>query len=312
MTRQDRLLSVVIPSFNDAPIIRPFHAAIVAELEGQSRWRWEIVYVDDGSSDESPDILRTLANADPRVTALILLHNFGQQRALFAGLDHARGDVVVIIDGDYQYEPSTILALADAIGPDVDMASGIRRDRADPAGDKFFSAIGNRLLALILESKLTDYGSAKGFARPLVDRVLKMRHHFSDVLPAALSMRPRVAEVVVAHRPRPHGRSHWNVWMRALLLVDTFVQYGHRRTDLALKGGTALVALAILCALLAPVAPGPWYAWIAAAAYAFALGVGAIAWTLAMRYIVRIYRNGMSGEPYIVREKIGGRTPDAG
>jgi glycosyltransferase involved in cell wall biosynthesis len=304
-----QLLSVVIPSYNDAPIVRKFHAAIVAELDKQSHWRWEIVYVDDGSSDDSPDILRDLAAADPRVSALLLLHNFGQQRALFAGLDHARGDVVVTIDGDYQYEPSAILILAGAIGPDVDVVSGIRRERNDPAIDRFFSAIGNAMLRSTLEAKLEDFGSAKAYSRETVERIRLMRHRHSDVLPAAMSLRPRIAEVAVPHLPRPHGRSHWNVWMRVMVLVDTFLLYGQRRTDFALKIGVAMIALAPLLALAGVFAPGPWIAWAAAGVYTATVGGAFVAWTILLRYVVRIHRNDVSDLPYIVREKMGGAPP---
>ena len=299
-----RLLSIVIPSYNDAPIIRPFHAAIVGELERQSRWRWEIVYVDDGSIDNSREILKEIAAADRRVTALFLLHNFGQQRALFAGLEHARGDVVVTIDGDYQYEPSAILALAEGIKDGVDLVSGIRRLRNDPIANVFFSAIGNAVLRSVLGTRLEDFGSAKAYSRALVDRVLLMRHRHSDVLPAALSLRPRVAEVVVEHRRRPYGHSHWNVWMRIMILVDVFVLYGHRRTDLALKLGMAAILAAPLLALAGSVAPGPWWMWLIAGVYTATVGVGFIAWTLLLRYVVKIHRNDVSGEPYVLAEKV--------
>lgn len=304
-----RLLSIVVPSYNDAPIIRSFHSAIVAEMEKQDRWRWELVYVDDGSIDESPEILAELARADSRVGALLLLHNFGQQRALFAGLEHARGDVVVIIDGDYQYEPSAILAMADALAPDVDMVSGIRVDRRDPGRDRFFSAIGNWLLGRILDSRLTDYGSTKAFSRALVGRILAMRHHFSDVLPAALSTRPRVAETAVPHRPRPSGRSHWNVWMRAMLLLDTYVLYGHQRMNSGIKFG-ALLALSAPAVALTGIAAGwPWYAWLGASVYLGSAAAALVAWALVMRLVMRLYRQNVSRDPYIVRERIGVGAP---
>ena len=304
-----KLLSIVIPSFNDAPIVRPFHEAIVAELGKQGRWNWEIIYVDDGSSDNSPEILTEIAASDRRITALLLLHNFGQQRALFAGLDHARGDVVVIIDGDYQYEPSTILRLADAIGAGTDMASGIRENRRDPRSDRLFSAMGNRLLNLILEMQISDYGSAKAFSKELVGRIRRMRHHFSDVLPAALSLRPRIAEVVVTHRPRPSGKSHWNLWMRILLLLDTYVLYGHSRLNSGLKLGALLMLVAPALAVVGLVGPGPWFVWFGAAIYTGTVACVLIAWSILMRLVMRLYRQNVSSEPYIVRARIGGAPP---
>ncbi|KGF71697.1 hypothetical protein DO97_16095 [Neosynechococcus sphagnicola sy1] len=225
MSRSQPLISVVIPSYNDEPIIRPFYDAIVQTLGSQLDYGFELIYVDDGSVDPSPHTLSQLAKEDQRVTFIELCRNYGQQRALFAGLSVAKGDYVVTIDGDYQYPPEVILQLVQAMGHQYEMASGIRTHRRDNWCDILASKLGNLIIRKILAVNLQDFGSVKAFSRPLVDRILALRHYFSDVYPIALSLHPTFVEVKVLHKQRPSGRSHWNLWMRLKLYLYFYIGY---------------------------------------------------------------------------------------
>ena len=141
------IISVVIPSYNDCSIIRPYYEAITSYLEQQQDYDYELIYVDDGSSDGSQRTLTEIANSDDKVIYIELMRNYGQQRALFAGLSESNGDFVVTLDGDFQYDPEVITQLANALGNTYELASGIRKGRQDKKLDMMVSRLGNAAIA---------------------------------------------------------------------------------------------------------------------------------------------------------------------
>lgn len=306
-----KLISVVLPSFNDRPIIQPYFEAITATMDGQDRYDYELIYIDDGSSDGSQEELRALAEAHPQVTYIELMRNYGQQRALFAGLTRARGDYVITLDGDYQYEPEVILQLVDAMGTEYDLASGIRNQRKDHLADILASRIGNALISNILKIKLQDFGSVKAFSRRVTDRVLGMKHYYSDVLPSALSLHPSCVEVRVDHRERLFGKSHWNIWMRLRLYVDLYVAYKDDQFQIPFQAGTMLsifgaaggVSLLLYKTILSHQMT---YVEIGFAAFmVVALGFLVMAWSLTMSFLTKVYKQNVFSEPYVIREVFG-------
>lgn len=300
------LISVVLPSYNDRDIILPYYEVIVRELDAQQDYDYELIYVDDGSSDGSQQTLQALAARDPRVTFVELFRNYGQQRALFAGLAQSRGEFVVTLDGDYQYEPDVILTLVRALGERYDLASGIRQRRRDRLRDVLASRLGNAVIANVLKIPLKDFGSVKAFRRRLVDRVLAMKHYYSDVHPTALSLRPAVVEVEVAHRDRLLGASHWNVWMRIRLYVDLHIAYKDDQFQLpfqlgimtALAGLVGGAALTLYKALLAHQMAYVeiWFLTFAVVVFGTAL----VGWSLTMSVLTKIYKQNVFREPYVV------------
>jgi undecaprenyl-phosphate 4-deoxy-4-formamido-L-arabinose transferase len=305
------LVSVVIPSYNDREIILPYYETIVAYLDKQNEYDFELVYVDDGSSDGSQETLKALAKQDSRVTYVELFRNYGQQRALFAGLSQSRGDYAVTLDGDYQYEPDVILQLLRAMGDEYDLASGIRRRRRDSIVDVISSRIGNAIITNILKIPLQDFGSVKAFSRRLVDRVLEMRHYYSDVHPTALSLRPKIIEIEVDHRERLLGKSHWNIWMRLRLYVDLHIahkddqfqkpfQWGAVTVILGVAGGAALMLYkALLSHQMTFVEIG--FSAFAVIVFGFAL----MAWSLTMSFLTKIYKQNVFQEPYVISAVYG-------
>lgn len=314
------LISVVIPSYNDESIIIPFYKAIVSTLESQNEYDFELIYVDDGSSDGSQETLAKLAEQEPRVTFVELFRNFGQQRALFAGLSIARGDYIVTIDGDYQYPPEVILQLISAMGNQYEMASGIRVNRKDKFLDVLLSKIGNNIIRKILHVKIQDFGSVKAFSRLLVDRILTMKHYFSDVYPAALSLHPSLIEVNVLHKPRPVGHSHWNFWMRLKIYLDLYVSYEDDQFQFLFRFGLLMSI-------------GGFLFWVFMTLYKFLLsheatfteisvlcfiismfGLNFTAWSLALSFMSRVYKQNIHSDPYIIKcihqnqNKIGHNT----
>jgi glycosyltransferase involved in cell wall biosynthesis len=304
------IISVVVPSFNDKDIIVPFYEAIKRLLESDDRFGYEIVYVDDGSSDGSQQTLASLAEQDPRVVYVELYRNFGQQKALFAGLSVSKGDYVVTLDGDYQYDPDVILSLVSAMGTTYDMASGIRIRRKGSFFEKWSSAMGNAIIQKILGITIQDFGSVKAFSRPLVERILSLKHFYSDVYPTALSLGPSLVEIPVAHRERPSGTSHWDIWMRFRIYLDLYIAYGNNEFRLPFQLGSLIAAagVALLVILFA------WKAFLTHEATYMQIGMlcGLLTmtglsfsfWALVMSFLVRIYKQNMWGEPYLVRRMV--------
>ncbi|MGR8919340.1 MAG: glycosyltransferase family 2 protein [Gammaproteobacteria bacterium] len=307
-------ISVVLPSYNDRGIVRPYYDAITELLAGQDDYDYELVYVDDGSTDGSQETLRQLAAADPHVTFVELMRNYGQQRALFAGLAQSKGDYVVTLDGDYQYEPDVILQLVNAMGSDYDMASGIRRKRRDRWTDVVASRVGNRIISDILNVRLADFGSVKAFSRRLVERVLEMRHFFSDVYPSACSLRPSTVEIEVEHRERLMGKSHWNIWMRLRLYVDLYVAYKDDQFQSPFRAGAVVSVLGLIGTVLLLGYKAVFGHSMSVTEIGFAgfvtvvLGFVVMAWSLTMTFLARIYKQNVFREPYMVRAVY--RAPD--
>jgi len=302
-----KLISVVIPSYNDREIIRPFHTAIIDTLQGQSDFAFELIYIDDGSSDGSPEVLRELAAADERVVFVEFFRNVGQQKALFAGLMQARGDIVVCIDGDYQYEPTAILDLARALGDDYDMASGVRVGRVESASTRLASYIGNRLINSVMGSDLKDFGSIKAFSRALVDRITLQMEAFGDVYSAALYLRPSTTQVELEHRQRFAGVSHWNFWKRLKLYLDLYAAYGDDSFLGPFKFGVFLCGVSVFLFISVAMMKWVWFyqaTYIQIGAISFTIffsGLVVSGWSLLMSIMVKIFRQNTMRVPFAVR-----------
>jgi glycosyltransferase involved in cell wall biosynthesis len=206
-------LSVVIPAYNEEANVGPCHQELVAALESLGR-PFEVLFVDDGSTDRTAAALATLAARDPRVRVLRLRRNAGQTAALDAGFRAARGDVVVTMDADLQNDPRDIGRLLLAL-QDHDLACGWRVDRQDPWSKRVASRVANGVRRRLTGDGVHDTGcTLKAFRRDVVARLHLYRglHRF---LPALARMEGfRVTEVPVGHRPRRAGASKYGNWGR--------------------------------------------------------------------------------------------------
>lgn len=300
------LISVVIPSYNDEPIIKPFYTAIVETLESQTDYDFELIYVDDGSSDKSQATLAELAALDSRVTFIEFFRNFGQTQALFAGLSISQGDYVVTIDGDYQYPPEAILQLVSAMSGKYDMASGIRINRQDGWVEIVTSQLATISLRKIFKVDIQDFGSVKAISRSLAEKVLKMRHRFSDVNAAALSLRPSLVEVEVLHKPRPSGDSHWNFWMRLKFWLNLYTTYSEDYFQtpciwgflISVVGSFSFLFTGVQ-AILNPTSSWikPIFSWMI-----FSQGFILMTWSATMYLLVRLYKQNVFNEPYVIKQ----------
>ena len=240
-------LSVIAPVYNEVGSLAPLHAELAAAL---ADWPggYEIVLVDDGSRDGSADEMDRLAAEDPHVVAVHLRRNFGQTAALAAGLDHARGAVLVPIDADGQNDPADIPRLVAMLDEGYDVVSGWRKQRKDRALTRRFpSRAANALISRLTGVRLHDYGcSLKAYRRDVIEgvRLYGEMHRFVPVY--AHMNGGRVAEMVVNHRPRTRGVSKyglgraWKVFLDLLLVKFLAV---HAAKPIHVFGGFGLLCL---------------------------------------------------------------------
>ncbi len=213
-------LSVIIPLYNEEENVQILYEKLKESLTPLVK-EYEILFVDDGSSDRTLSILEEIQSKDNRIVVLSLRRNFGQTAAFAAGFDFARGDIVITMDGDLQNDPADISKLLE-LTKDHDLVSGWRKKRKDP----FFrrrlpSVVANWLISNVTGVKLHDYGcSLKAYRRDVIKN-LKLYGEMHRFIPAVASWYGvRVAEVEVAHHPRLKGRSKYGISRTIKVVLD--------------------------------------------------------------------------------------------
>ena len=206
------MLSVVIPIHNEELSILPLYDRLTAVMEGV-RKPYEILFVDDASTDRSLDLLANLVETDHRLKVIRLRRNFGQTAALSAGFDEAQGSVVITLDGDLQHAPEDIPALLAKIDEGYDIASGWRKERIDNAVTRRIpSRIANWLMAKVSGVELRDFGTTFKAYRA---EILKEVHLYGELhrfIPALASFYgARIAEVPIRNVLRTNGASHYGL-----------------------------------------------------------------------------------------------------
>jgi glycosyltransferase involved in cell wall biosynthesis len=214
-------LSVVIPVYNEADSIRPLYSGLKEVLEDLGG-RYEIVVVDDGSTDGSFEVLKELHLSDPALKVIRLRRNFGQASAFAAGFDHCSGQVIVSMDADLQFDPADIPKLLEKMDEGYDIVSGWRADRKEPfLTRRLPSMVANWLISSITGVKLHDYGCSLKAYRVEVIRSVRLYGELHRFIPAlASSMGVELAEVAVSHHPRRFGESKYNLSRTLTVLLD--------------------------------------------------------------------------------------------
>ena len=248
-------LSVVVPLFNEADSVRPLVEAVRASLSTGIR-RWELILVDDGSSDSTALLAEELAASDPRVRVLRLARNYGQTGAMQAGFDHARGSVIVSLDGDLQNDPGDIPRLIEKLNEGFDLVAGYRERRQDKLiTRKVPSWVANRLIRRITGIPIRDNGcSLKAYRRTLLQRIrlYSDMHRFIPAVAAGMAG-ARIAEIPVRHHPRRYGVSKYGLSriMKVLgdLLIVRMIRFWRER-PLAMFSSAAAAAATVGVLLL--------------------------------------------------------------
>jgi glycosyltransferase involved in cell wall biosynthesis len=215
------MLSIVVPIHNEEPSILPLYDRLTAVLEAL-RKPYEIIFIDDASTDRSFDLLANLVETDNRLKVIRLRRNFGQTAALSAGFDEAQGSVVVSLDGDLQHDPEDIPALLAKIDEGYDIASGWRRNRIDNAiTRKIPSRIANWLMAKVSGLDLRDFGTTFKAYRAEILKDVNLYGELHRFIPALASFYgARVAEVPIRSVPRSSGKSHYGLGRTFNVLFD--------------------------------------------------------------------------------------------
>jgi undecaprenyl-phosphate 4-deoxy-4-formamido-L-arabinose transferase len=204
-------LSVVIPVFNEQENLPALQAALVPVLQGLGK-SYEIIYVDDGSTDKSLDILRELQKKDSHILIVEFSRNFGQHSAIFAGFDQSRGEIVITLDADLQNPPEAIPSLVRAIQSGYDVVGGWREDRQDSLFRKLASKIVNKIISWSTGVKLRDYGCMlRAYRREIVQQICKCSEISSFIPALANTFARSIAEIEVPHRDRAQGRSKYSL-----------------------------------------------------------------------------------------------------
>lgn len=215
------MLSVVIPIHNEERAILRLYDRLTEVLEATAK-RYEIIFVDDASSDRSFELLANLVETDRRLKVICLRRNFGQTAALSAGFDEARGDVIVAMDGDLQHDPADLPALLQKIDEGYDIASGWRKERKDNAiMRRFPSRIANWMMSKLSGVPLHDFGTTFKAYRKDVLKDVNLYGELHRFIPALASFYgARIAEVPISNPPREGGASHYGIGRTFNVLFD--------------------------------------------------------------------------------------------
>jgi undecaprenyl-phosphate 4-deoxy-4-formamido-L-arabinose transferase len=299
-------VSVVVTLYNEAASLEELYRRTVAALEAGPR-TYELIFIDDGSTDGTFAALERLHANDPRIRAVRFKRNFGQHPAMHAGLSRARGDIVVTMDGDLQNAPEDIPRLVEAVEAGNDVASGRRRARKDPLGRAVPSRLINGMLRRFTGVTISDFGCAfnayrRGAVEPMLGAIGKQKFTKALVLSGGAS----VIEVDVSHAPR-EGPSRYSPLR--LTRMALHVLAGFWPQPIQWIG----VALGVICSLLALALgiygvvywigesnfPGPLFGGVAVL---FVLGIQGFILALVGEYLARIQRD-VEGRPLYTVDK---------
>jgi glycosyltransferase involved in cell wall biosynthesis len=257
-------LSIVLPIWNEAEPLPSVIPELSEALQRLGR-SYEIIAVDDGSTDDSADVLRRLQAQEPNLRVIQFRRNFGQTAAFQAGFDYARGQVIITMDADGQQDPADIPSLLETMEQgDYDLVSGWRQDRKEPATRKMLSMVGNLVIANTSAIQIHDRGcSLKAFHRDLAKQ-MNLYGELHRFLPEMANLvGARIGEVPVNDRPRKAGKSKYGAFSRAprvvldLLTVSFLLGYAKRpmqlfgRIGLLSSGLGGLILLYLACAKIA-------------------------------------------------------------
>ncbi len=318
-------ISVFLPVFNEEPNLRPLHEKLNESLAQLGRSA-EIIFVDDGSSDGSLNILREIAASDPRVRVIALRRNYGQTPAMAAGIHAARGRVLIPMDADLQNDPADIRRLLDKLDEGYDVVSGWRKNRQDKLiTRKIPSMMANRIISWIGGVPLHDYGcSLKAYRRESLEDV-QLYGEMHRFIPIYASWSgARVTEIPVEHHARTMGKSKYGLSRTIKVVFDLMTikfMASYQTKPLYMFGfaGLTTFVIAILCAVLALLMK--FLSWPHHADFVqtplpvltmvmLVLGVQFFFMGLLAEMLVRTYHESQAKPIYAVKEKINFTTED--
>jgi dolichol-phosphate mannosyltransferase len=310
-------ISVFLPVLNEEPNLRPLYAKLDDALARLGRSA-EVIFVDDGSTDGSLAILREIAESDPRIRVVSLKRNYGQTAAMAAGIDAAKGRVLIPMDADLQNDPADIVRLLEKLDEGFDVVSGWRKNRQDTLiTRKIPSMIANRLISWIGRVPLHDYGcSLKAYRRESLEdvRLYGEMHRFIPIYASWAGA--RVTEIPVEHHARTMGKSKYGLSRTLKVVFDLMTikfMASYQTKPIYVFGlfGMLAIALSVIAGIWATVlklwkgvsfilTPLPVITVVM-----LAIGVQFLLMGLLAEMLVRTYHESQAKRVYAVREKIG-------
>lgn len=315
-------ISIVVPIYNEEENI-PLLYAEIKEVMDSTDYQYELICVDDGSSDRSVAVLEQLSSEDDRLVVIELRRNFGQTAAMSAGFDHARGDIIVTMDGDLQNDPHDIPAMVEKLNSGYDVVTGWRHDRKDPfISRKLPSLLANKLISWITGVGLHDYGcTLKAFRREVTEniRLYGEMHRFIPAIASGMGI--SFTEVKVNHRARRFGTSKYGISRTIrvvldLLTVKFMLSYATRPLHVFGTVGvvSSFIGFATVFVMLVqrqffdmPMGDRPL---LLLAVLLIFIGIQFVTSGLLAELIVRTYHESQHKPIYYVRRQIGGTEKD--
>ena len=309
-------LSVFLPVYNEADNIEQLNSSLTGALERLNR-SYEVIYIDDGSTDQSLAMLRNLACRDTRIRVISLRRNYGQTAAMSAGIDHSRGQILVPMDADLQNDPADIGRLLEKLDEGYDVVSGWRKDRKDSwLTRQVPSRMANWLISRLNGIQLHDYGcSLKAYRRDALTgvKLYGEMHRFIPIYAAWAG--GRVTEIPVTHHARAAGKSKYGLSRTIKVVFDMITMKfmsSYLTKPLYLFGTAGLLCLAIS---MLTFALSLYYRFVEGvhlnrmplatlSMIMFAMGVQFIFMGLLAEMVVRTYHESQDKPTYLIREKI--------
>jgi len=315
-------ISVISPVYDEESNVLPFAERVVEVMDALGR-PYELILINDGSRDGTPERLAEAAGRYPTVTVLNLARNYGQTAAMMAGIDTAAGDIIVPIDSDLQNDPLDIPILLAELEKGYDVVSGWRRDRKDAFWRrKILSRIANRIISVLSGVHLHDYGCSLKAYRRAVLKDVRLYGEMHRFIPIYASWEGgKVAELPVRHHPRVAGRSKYGLGRVIKVMLDLMVVKffdRHMTKPIYVFGGFGLAFLAV------SFASGVYALWLKfvedisfiitplpmLVTLTFITGVMSLLMGLLAEIVVRTYYESQSKKTYVVKSVLSGRKPD--
>jgi undecaprenyl-phosphate 4-deoxy-4-formamido-L-arabinose transferase len=307
-------VSVVIPVYNEEANLEPLYERLEPVLEELGR-TYEVILVDDGSRDRSLEILCRLQEKHDAVRVIQLNRNYGQHAAVFAGLDHSRGDIIVTLDADLQNPPEEIPRLLDKIAEGYDVVGGWRQSRQDNLLRRILSWAINRFTSKVTGVELRDYSCMlRAYRRSVVDELLRCQEISSFIPVLANCFAASVAEIPVAHERRAGGRSNYGLFRILRLNFDLMTGFSLLPIQLVGLAGIGISLLGLgfgvflMLRRLVIGAEAEGIFTLFAILFVF-VGIQILALGLIGEYIGRIYMEVRRRPRYVIRQiyETGGR-----
>jgi glycosyltransferase involved in cell wall biosynthesis len=315
-------LTIVIPVYNEGPNIKQLLAELTTTLDAHGR-PFEVIAIDDGSTDETFEELARVQARDPRLRVIRFRRNFGQTAAFAAGFAYARGKLVVTMDGDRQNDPADIPRMAALADKEFDIVCGWRKDRKDKfATRRVPSILANKLISWATDVDLHDYGCSLKVFRTEVVKPLRLYGEMHRFLPAIASqIGVRITEVVVNHRAREAGASKYGLSRTIrvildLLTVKFLLSYSTRPLQIfgllgvsaALIGGLITTYLVVYVRLIAQLPIAQRTPLLLVGVLLVFIGVQLVTFGLLAELLARTYYESQNKPVYVIREIL--QTPD--